>query len=303
MPATRARMFHATEIRRHDPERTEMLLHHVADWTKAYSVAPYVPDGASYPERWAADAAAFRAALDAQGRCRLDIRYGENPRQIMDLFIPLAAPKGLMVFVHGGFWKAFDKSSWSHLATGALARGFAVAMPSYRLCPEVRISDIVTDIGEAITHSAGLVDGPIFLSGHSAGGHLVTRMLSQPSPLGQATRSRIRRCLSIAGLHDLRPLMQAEMNGILRLDLAEAEAHSPALLFPVPNVELVAWAGSAERAEFLRQNALLPMMWCGLGARAASHVDPDRHHFDVIDGLLDHNGGMLEALLGATVPN
>src|SRR3546814_5563195 len=51
------------------------------------------------------------------------------------------SPAGLAVFVHGGYWMAFDKSSWSHLAAGAVARGWAVALPSYTLCPEARISD------------------------------------------------------------------------------------------------------------------------------------------------------------------
>jgi acetyl esterase/lipase len=220
----------------------------------------------------------------------------------MDLFLPQSTPKGLLVFVHGGYWKAFDKSVWSHMANGALARGLAVSMPSYRLCPEVRIPEIVADVGEAVTHAAGLVEGPIFLAGHSAGGHLASRMLAQPSPLDQATLSRVSRCLSISGLHDLRPLMHAEMNDILKIDNAEAQAHSPALLYPVEGVELVAWVGSAERAEFLRQNALLPMMWSGLGAKVAAHVEPDRHHFDVIDGMLDGNGDMLGALVGARWP-
>ncbi|HMS95380.1 MAG TPA: alpha/beta hydrolase [Tabrizicola sp.] len=275
-----------------------MLFHSVTDWTEAYAVAPHVPDGSGFPGRWAEKAAKFREDMTATGQARLDIPYGRHPRQALDLFLPKGTPKGLVVFMHGGFWKAFDKSSWSHLAAGALGHGYSVAMPSYRLCPEVRITAIVEDAATAISHSVELIQGPIYLAGHSAGGHLVARMLAQPSPLDPGTLARTRRCLSISGLHDLRPLMQAEMNSVLRLDEAEVIAQSPALLRPCQGIEFIAWVGSAERAEFLRQNALLPAIWGGLGAMVAPHVAPDRHHFDVVDGLEDMRSTMLTALLG-----
>jgi arylformamidase len=55
---------------------------------------------------------------------------------------PKCKSKGLVVFVHGGYWKAFDKSVWSHLASGPLAHGYAVAVPSYTLCPDNSISEL-----------------------------------------------------------------------------------------------------------------------------------------------------------------
>ena len=96
---------------------------------------------------------------------------------------PEGRPKGLVVFVHGGFWKALDKSFWSHLARGSVESGYAVAMPSYTLCPTVRISEITREIAAAVERAAAMVEGPLFLTGHSAGGHLVTRMISATSPL------------------------------------------------------------------------------------------------------------------------
>jgi acetyl esterase/lipase len=90
---------------------------------------------------------------------KLDISYGDNSREKLDLFLPEGEPKGLFVFVHGGFWLKLDKSYWSHLASGALAHGWAVAMPSYPLCPEVRLSAISRSVAKAVallrTGSAG----------------------------------------------------------------------------------------------------------------------------------------------------
>ena len=152
-------------------------------------------------------AQAYRDALQGSGRATLDISYGERARNRFDLFAPEGRPKGLVVFVHGGFWKALDKSFWSHLARGSVESGYAVAMPSYTLCPAVRISEITREIAAAVARAAAMVEGPLFLTGHSAGGHLVTRMISATSPLPDAVRARISHTVSISGLHDLRPLM------------------------------------------------------------------------------------------------
>ena len=86
--------------------------------------------------------------------------------------------------------------------------GYAVAMPTYTLCPENRISGIVAEIGAAVEKMSGMVGGPIHLAGHSAGGHLATRMICANSPLSGAVRDRIRNSVSISGLHDLRPMMR-----------------------------------------------------------------------------------------------
>mgnify|MGYP001790971545 CR=1 FL=1 len=107
------------------------------DWEDALQNAPYIPDAEIYPDVWAKRASAFRAGAKAE----LDIPYGDHARSRFDLFKPAGTPKGLAVIVHGGFWLKFDKSSWSDLASGALAHGWAVALPSYPLAPEVSIAD------------------------------------------------------------------------------------------------------------------------------------------------------------------
>jgi len=201
------------------------------------------------------------------------------------------------VFVHGGFWRALDKSFWSHYARGSVESGYAVAMPSYTLCPAVRIAEITREVSAAIEEMASMVEGPIFLTGHSAGGHLVTRMISATSPLPDPVRARIRHTVSISGLHDLRPLRNTAMNADLRIDAAEALTESPALLAPLPGARVTCWVGGAERPEFIRQNALLANIWTGLGAQTRAIEEPGRHHFNVIDGLADPRHPLVEALL------
>lgn len=264
-----------------------MIEHRIADWNNAYANGANIAGSDRWPAAWAEPAQAFRDALSAQGRARFDIAYGDRPRNRFDLFLPEAAPRGLVVFIHGGYWLESDKSGWSHLAKGAVCSGFAVAMPSYTLCPDIRIAGIVGEIGAAIGKAAGMVEGPLMLTGHSAGGHLATRMVTTTTPLAADVARRVRHVVSISGLHDLRPLMRTGMNEALAIDEREALTESPALLRPMDGARITCWAGGGERSEFLRQNALLANIWTGLGATTSAVVEPDRHHFDIIDGLAD----------------
>ena len=274
-----------------------MIHRRIADWNDAYANGPNIPGGDRWPAAWVEPARAYREKMAAAGRARLGIAYGEGERNACDLFLPSIEPAGLVVFIHGGYWMRFDRSLWSHLAIGCVESGFAVAMPSYSLCPDVRVGDISAEVGRAIEHVAGAVAGPIFLTGHSAGGHLASRMVCANSPLPAAVRSRVRNVVSISGVHDLRPLMRLAMNETLRIDAAEAAAESPALLEPLPGARICCWVGAGERAEFIRQNALLANVWTGLGAETSCVEEPDRHHFNVIDGLADPSHPLTRTLL------
>jgi acetyl esterase/lipase len=274
-----------------------MFGYRITDWDDAYENGRNIPGGDRWPAAWTDPARHARETLSRSGRAKLDIPYGPGARNRLDLFLPEGEARGLVVYVHGGFWLRLDRSFWSHLSAGPLAHGYAVAMPSYTLCPDIRIGGIAREVAASIETAARMVAGDLRLVGHSAGGQLVTRMVSHPSPLSAETLGRIRHVLSLSGLHDLRPLMATAMNARLHIDEAEAIAESPALLRPVPGTRLTCWAGAMERAEFLRQNALLANVWAGLGATTASMVEPNRHHFDIVDGLTDPDHPLTKALL------
>ncbi len=269
----------------------------ITDWNDAYSNGPNIPNGSHWPDAWVTPAAAYRASAEARGSLQTDISYGPHQRNCYDLFYPASTPKGLFVFIHGGYWLALDKSYWSHLAQGAVDSGWAVAMPSYVLCPEVDISQITQMVVDAITHSASKVEGPIVISGHSAGGHLVTSMLDQHTSLPKEIQSRIAHTVSLSGVHDLRPLLRTSMNEKLQLDSYSAAVLSPALMIPVVPSRFTAWVGGGERDEFIRQSQLLSNIWRGLGAWTQCIVEPDRHHFNVIDGLMDKDSPLMKTAL------
>lgn len=262
------------------------------DWDDAYANMAHVPGSGDLPAHWAAEAAAYRASVTVEE----DIAYGDGARQKLDIVWPEGTPKGLAVFVHGGYWMRLYKTDWTQFAEGARASGWAVALPGYTLTPEARISEITQEIRAAIDVAAERVAGPVRLSGHSAGGHLVSRLACTDMALGCA--DRVTHIVSISGLHDLRPLMRTKMNETLRLDLAEARAESAALLEPRDGVSLTAWVGGGERPEFVRQAELLDVAWQGFDVGVSSFVDSVHNHFSVIEGLKKPDSALVKCLLG-----
>ena len=260
----------------------------------AYQNAEFIANAAAYPAKWAQAASEWRARAQAQGRARLDLAYGDDPRHRFDLFCPAGRPSGLMIFLHGGYWRAFGRRDWSHLSAGATARGWAVAIPSYRLAPGARIAEITRDIAAALTAAAKIVAGPIVLCGHSAGGHLCGRMICSDVGLPGPVAERITRVVPISPLSDLRPLVALEMNAELRLDAPEAAAESLVLCAPRAGVDVTVWVGAEERPAFLDQAMWLQAAWNG----ATLHVASGRHHFDVIEELAEPDSPLIEALLG-----
>ncbi len=262
----------------------------ITDWDAAYANGAAIAGADRYYDLWPQRAAKFRAGTNII----TDITYGDAPRETFDLVLPGGSPKGLFVFIHGGYWKATDKSYWTHLAAGPQTLGWAVALPNYTLCPDIRIAGITRQIGRAVTAAAERIAGPIIVCGHSAGGHLAARMVCSDRPIASATGQRIIKAISISGLHDLRPLMKTVMNQVLNIDHGEAALESPALLQVAADARIDCAVGGDELPEFLRQNGLLAQHWAE--AEVTVSEIAGRHHFDVIEALEDPKHPILRAL-------
>jgi acetyl esterase/lipase len=256
------------------------------DQDREYQNGAFIPGSEAMPDLWAQKAAGFRASLGS--RARLDLAYGPAERHRFDLFLPEAKPKGLLVFVHGGYWLATNRDLWSHLAAGAVARGWACALPSYTLAPQARIATITAEVAQAVRAASAQVAGPLVVTGHSAGGHLAARMGCADMVL-----PRLARVVPISPLSDLEPLLATKMNDNLRLDPAEVATESPALLPRQPGVQAHVWVGGSERPAFLWQARTLSERWA-----CDWTVDPGLHHFNVIGGLETPDSPLMRACLG-----
>ncbi|VDC32058.1 alpha/beta hydrolase [Pseudogemmobacter humi] len=249
-----------------------------------YANGDFIPGAADFPPRWRAEAAAFRTGLGA--RAQPDLDYGPGARQRYDLFLPEGTAQGTVIFIHGGYWLAFGREDFSHLARGPLLRGWAVAMPSYTLTPAARIHEITAEMARLTRLIAATRPGPVTVTGHSAGGHLAARMGCADLALPVA------RVVPISPLAELGPLMACKMNKDLRLDTAEAATESPARLTLSPGTSAHIQVGANERPAFLWQARTLSEEWACPWTAA-----PGCHHFDVIDALTDPASALTETLL------
>lgn len=249
----------------------------------AYTNDAFIPGSEETPGRWRDEAAAFRAR--ARG-AQLDLPYGPGMRQQLDLFLPEGAPRGAVVFIHGGYWLESGRKDWSHLAAGPLAHGWAVAMPSYTLAPKARIGEMAREIAAATRHVAARVSRPIVVTGHSAGGQLAARMACE------GINASVAHVVPVSPLADLVPLLATSMKAKLHLDRDECARESPARLRLRPGISAHVWVGGQERPAFLWQARTLSEAWA-----CPWTVEPGRHHFDVIDGFADPDSPLVAALL------
>jgi arylformamidase len=251
------------------------------DLEKEYNNRARVPEHVEIMAGWVRDAAAYREMKPPRV-----IPYGEGERHTLDLFEAGDGPT--VMYIHGGYWQAADKSFHSHHARGLNALGVSVAVPAYDLCPNVRIGDIVEQVREACSVLTRATNAPVIVSGHSAGGHLAACML--------ATEAHVPAAYAISGLFDLAPLIPTSLNEKIRLKPDEAEALSP-LFWPAPEGKtLDAVVGADESSEFLRQSADIVRLWGEDGVATRYEEIESANHFTILAPLTDPSSAMCERL-------
>jgi arylformamidase len=269
------------------------------DYEAEYNIRARVPEHPQIFADWVREAAAYRDATTAARRAELGIRYGASARQTIDLFFP---PEGdatpLALFIHGGYWRALEPSSFSHLARGLNERGVAVAVAGYDLAPQVRIADIVEQMRHACLYLWRRFGRSILVFGHSAGGHLAACMLATDwkAVAPEMSVELVPAAYSISGLFDLAPLIGVTMNQDLRLDAEEARRVSP-LLWPAPAGRTFdAVVGAFESSEFLRQSRVIAETWSKAGVATRYEAVARTNHFTVLDALTDSESAMVSRL-------
>lgn len=263
------------------------------DLEAEYNNRARVPEHGDIIAGWQRRAEKYRAS--AGGEC--DLEYGPEERQKCDVFRTRGGSGHAMaVFIHGGYWQALDKSYFSHMAQGLEVHGMSMAVPSYRLCPDVHLGDIIDDMRALCVWLWSRHRRHLVVCGHSAGGHLAAALLATEWSRYKAPDDLVLAGLGISGIYDLRPLIPTTINKALKLDEASARAASP-LLWPAPTGRrFEAWVGGKESAEFCRQSDTLAACWSGAGVTAKSIVEDGCDHFTVIAPLADPASTMTNAL-------
>jgi arylformamidase len=267
---------------------------------REYNARAAIADHPQIFARWAEQAAATRRLR----ACLIDLQYGETSGERLDLFPARNDDSPLLVFIHGGYWRSLDKSDFSWLAPPFVNHGVSVALVNYGLAPRTPLEDIVRQMLRAhawLYRNAdryGFDPNRIFVSGHSAGGHLAAMMMAALWPVYAADLppDLIKGGLPISGLFDLEPLIYAPfVNADLLLDHERAQKLSPALMPPATAAPLFTAAGGLESSEFLRQGALIAQAWRANFVRDVTI--PGANHLTVCDELANPASALFDAAL------
>jgi len=262
------------------------------DLEAEYDTRAMVPEHPEILAGWARDAAAYRAEMGA--RAELGLVYGTSPRQTVDLFAPLVDGP-LALFIHGGWWRTFDPSWFSHMARGLNARGITVALAGYDLCPQVSIAAIVGQMRKACLFLRQRTGRRMLVFGHSAGGHLAAAMVATDWKARGAPADLVPAGYAISGLFDLTRLLGVPVNADLGLDAASAQVLSPLHWPPPSGTTFDAVVGELESSEFKRQSRALAQTWNERGA-ATRYEELPGNHFTVIAPLADPESAMVQRL-------
>lgn len=269
------------------------------DYEAEYNNRARVPEHPEIFARWEKDAAAYREQMSREENAEIGLKYGPSARQTVDLFFPEASGRGpLAVFVHGGYWRSLAPHLFSHMASGLVSRGVAVAVIGYDLCPQVTVGEIIAQVRNACLFLWQRFGQRMLMFGHSAGGHLAGAMLATDWKAldRSAPPNLVPAAYSISGLFDLTPLIGISMNQDLRLDDDQARAASP-LFWPAPKGHtLDSVVGALESDEFLRQARIIAEAWSKGGATTRFEALEGANHFTVIDPLTDTASPMVERL-------
>jgi arylformamidase len=271
-----------------------------AEWLNAqYNNRARVPDFAAYLSQWERDSQLARDSL----RCDLDVPFldAASKRDVqsaglieptLDVFPGAHEDAPVLLFIHGGWWRALDKRDVSFIAPPFSSAGVTVVIPNYNLCPTVGIDTIAAQVAQALAwthrHFAKRTGKQprIVVAGHSAGGHLAAmllccngKLLGPDLPVQMAASA-----LSVSGVFDMEPLRQTPfLKADLKLTAAMSRRVSPAF-FPAPRGELTTVYGELESEEFARQSRLIQSNW-GRRCVPVCEAVPETNHFSVLNEL------------------
>lgn len=252
-----------------------------------------VPDAADKLARFAAESEAARARVDGQ----LDIRYGERPKETLDIF-PAGDGAPVQFFVHGGFWRLLDKSDHSFLAPPMVAAGVTHVSVNYDLCPDVTLDIIVEEVRAALAWTAANIANHggdperIYVAGHSAGAHLAAMLLNDAASL-----PLIRGAACLSGIYEPEVVMHTSVNADVRLDRAMAVRNDCVRQPPLQSLPLLIAAGGAEPEGWQQQSRAYAAACAANGATADYLTVEGADHFTLLLDAADGNAQLTRAML------
>lgn len=269
------------------------FLHHFMPSTAVGDPAPWIARAQKLGE----------AATAVLTGVRWDVRYGDGPLQTLDVF-PAADPNApIHLYFHGGYWRAYDKANYRYIPGMLVPKGATTVLANYDLCPSVTLDELVAQAIAAVAfvHRNGrdLGGDPerLFISGSSAGGHLVAMILAHDYAGDGLPRDIVKGALSITGVHRLEPVLRVPPNDDIRLDAAMARRNTTLDKPPAVRCPTIVAVGGDEPDEWIRMSVDYDTMLREQGQPGELMILSGTHHYSVTQTLADPGSRMSRALL------
>ena len=236
--------------------------------------------------------------------CRLDVAYGPSAAETLDVFLPRAPGAPVQIFIHGGYWHRLDKADFSYVARGFVPAGAAMVVINYALMPTVSMDELVRQCRAAVAWvhanagSFGADPQRLFISGHSAGGHLVAMLMITEWAKFGAPPDAVKGGCAISGLYDLEPIRLCYLNDVLALTPADVARLSPLRLAPPRSGALILALGEREGPEYHRQTDDLAGAWARRGFTSEVMDLSGHDHFTIARLLAEPKSELSLAMLG-----
>jgi arylformamidase len=233
----------------------------------------------------------------------LNVAYGSSARETLDIYATERPVGPVLVYIHGGYWRSGSKEDNCNFVPTFTKRGATVVLVEYDLCPQVTVTDIVRQTRASVAWvyrniaRYGADPSKLFVSGHSAGGHLTAMALAHDWTKESLPQDLIKGAVATSGVYDLEMVIKISVQEQVRMTPDDAKRNSPLLHPPRVKCPLVVAVGGDEPKGWQQMSEDYFSHCKQHGMRVEYLVEPAANHYTMSEHLLDDSRPLTQAML------